>query len=188
MSVQRIAGRYAKSLLEMAQEQKKLDRVVGDVEAFQRATQNRDLFLLLKSPIVNADKKLSALKALFGGKFDELTMAFLRILVQKGREPFLPDITQEFMAQYKKLQNITTVKVTTAQPLSAAALQALKQKLEADVDIKSVELETAVDAELIGGFVLEMGDHIYDASVVHKLDNLKRQFTGNEYVSKVVQK
>jgi F-type H+-transporting ATPase subunit delta len=188
MSVQRIAGRYAKSLLEMAQEQQKLDRVVGDVEAFQRATQNRDLFLLLKSPIVNADKKLSALQALFGGKYDELTMAFLRILVQKGREPFLTDIAQEFLAQYKRLKHITTVKVTTAEPLSKASLQALKQKLEADAEIETVELETAVDETLIGGFVLEMGDHIYDASVQHKLDNLRRQFTGNEYVSQIVNK
>lgn len=188
MSVQRIAGRYAKSLLELAQEQNKLDKVLGDIQSFRQAAGNSDLAMLLKSPIVNADKKKAVLDALFSDKYDELTMAFMGILVNKGREPFLQAIADEFLAQYKSLKNITSVKVTTAQPLTEAGLKALQAKLEADADIKAVELETAVDKDLIGGFVLEMGDRIYDASVTHKLDVLKRQFTGNKYVSKIEKK
>ncbi|RME93746.1 MAG: ATP synthase F1 subunit delta [Bacteroidetes bacterium] len=188
MSVQRIASRYAKSLLELSQEQNKLERIVEDIKSFQQATQNRDLYLLLKSPIVKADKKMSVLEAIFGDKYDELTLAFFRILVQKGREPLLSEIAAEFLAQYKDLKHITTVKLTTARPLREASLQALKKKLEADERIETVELETATDADLIGGFVLEMGDRIYDASVQHKLESLKRQFTGNTYVSQIVKK
>jgi F-type H+-transporting ATPase subunit delta len=175
MSVQRIAGRYAKSLLDLAREENKLDRVLEDVKSFQSASKNRDFYLLLKSPIVNARKKLSILDALFLGKYDEMTMAFLRILVNKGREPYLPEVAEEFITQYKKIKHITTVKVTTAQPMTAAALKALEAKLMAsDTTATSVEIETAVNPELIGGFVLEMDDKIYDASVAQKLEDVKR--------------
>lgn len=175
MSVQRIAGRYAKSLLDLARENNKLDRVLEDVKSFQAASKNRDFYLLLKSPIVNARKKLSILDALFLDKYDEMTMAFLRILVNKGREPYLPEVAEEFITQYKKIKHITTVKVTTAQPMTAAALQALEAKLMAsDATATSVEIETAVNPELIGGFVLELDDKIYDASVAQKLEDVKR--------------
>ncbi|WP_020538443.1 ATP synthase F1 subunit delta [Lewinella cohaerens] len=175
MSVQRIAGRYAKSLLDLAREQNKLDRVLEDVKSFQAASKNRDFYLLLKSPIVNSRKKLSILDALFLDKYDEMTMAFLRILVNKGREPYLPEVAEEFIAQYKKIKHISTIKVTTAQPMSAAALDALKAKLTAsDATAKSVEIETAVNPELIGGLVLELDDKIYDASVAQKLEEVKR--------------
>lgn len=175
MSVQRIAGRYAKSLLEMAQEQNKLERVLEDVKSFKKASENRDLYMLLKSPIVNARKKLSIIDAIFDGKYDELTMAFLRILVNKGREPLLPEIADEFIAQYKKIKGITTVKVTTAEPLTAENLAALQAKLtSSEVTANTVELETAVNKDLIGGFVLELDDKIYDASVAQKLEDVKR--------------
>lgn len=175
MSVQRIAGRYAKSLLDLAREQNKLDRVLEDVKSFQAASKNRDFYLLLKSPIVNARKKLSILDALFKDKYDEITMAFLRILVNKGREPYLPEVAEEFITQYKKIKHISTVKVTTAKPMTAAAMEALKAKLTAsDATAQSVEIETAVNPELIGGFILELDDKIYDASVAQKLEEVKR--------------
>lgn len=175
MSVQRVAGRYAKSLLELAQEQNKLDRVLEDVKSFQAAADQRDFYMMLKSPIIKGDKKQSIIDALFNGKYDELTMAFLRILIKKGREGALPEIANEFIAQYKRLNNVSTVKVTTAKPMSKESLAALQAKLTAsDATDTTVEIETAVDPELIGGFVLELGDKIYDASVAQKLEELKR--------------
>lgn len=189
MSVKRIAGRYAKSLLELAQEKNKLERVTEDVQSFQQSLDNRDLYLLIKSPIVNAAKKVAIVDELFQGKYDELTLSFLRILINKGRESYLPEIMDEYLHQYKHLMHITTVKVTTATPISDAALEALRQKLQASgVTDETVEIETAVDSELIGGFVLEFDDNIYDASVAHKLDQLKREFQDNHYVSKIMKK
>lgn len=177
MSVQRIAGRYAKSLLDLSQEQNKLDRVLQDMTSFQKASQNKDLAMLLKSPIVNTTKKQSIMKALFAEHFDETTMAFLALMINKGREPYLADVAKEFIAQYKRINHISSVKVTTAKPLTEASLNDLRKKLEAsNVTDKTVEIETAVDENLIGGFVLEIGDQIYDASVAQKLEELKRTF------------
>ncbi len=177
MSVQRITGRYAKSLIDLALEQNKLERILEDVQSFKKVSENRDFLMMIKSPIVQASKKMSVVKALFDGKYDKLTMSFLRILIQKGREPYLPEIADEFIAQYKSIKHITSVKVTTATPMSATAITALQRQLEASPQTDtSVEIETAVDAELIGGFVLEFDGNIYDSSIAHKLDALKREF------------
>ncbi len=190
MSVTRIAQRYAKSLIDLAVEQQKLERITGDVQAFQSATKNRDFYLLLKSPIVHADKKGNILKALFGGKFDELTMSFLQILLIKGREAYLPEIAAEYMAQYKAIQHITTVKVTSAAPLSKEAIEEIKAKVIASGATEpNLEIVTAVDPSLIGGYVLEFGDRLYNDSVAYKLNNLKKSFSSrNMYVSEVVKR
>lgn len=177
MSVQRITGRYAKSLIDLAQEQNKLERILEDVQSFKKVSENKDFYMLIKSPIVQASKKQSVVKALFEGKYDELTMGFLLLLIQKGRESLLPEVADDFIAQYKKLKNITSVKVTTATPMSATGVAALKKQLEASTKTDtSVEIQTAVNPELIGGLVLEFDGNIYDSSVAQKLDELRRGF------------
>ena len=187
MSVHRIASRYAKSLIELAIDQKKLEVVTEDVRLFQKLVKNRDLYLLLKSPIVHADKKKQILKLIFESKLDELFMAFLNILVSKGREAYLPEIAEEYVLQYKQVKHISTVKLTTASPLTKELQKAIHEKLEASkATDEHVELVSAVDPALIGGFVVEFEDKIYDASVKHKLDRLRKEFRENFYISKIV--
>ena len=185
MSVQRVASRYAKSLIDLAQEQNKLDRILEDIQSFKAAVANRDFYLLLKSPIINGPKKIQIFKELFAGKFDKLTVAFLDIVTRKSRETYLPEITEEFIAQYKALQHISTVKLTTATKLNEAAIAKIKEKLVAsDVTDLNVEIETAVNPDLLGGFVLEFDDKLYDASVAHKIKQLKKEFAKNTFVKK----
>ncbi|MEZ4992008.1 MAG: ATP synthase F1 subunit delta [Saprospiraceae bacterium] len=187
MSVQRIASRYAKSLIELSVEQGKLERTMEDVQSFLEVTKNRDFYLLMKSPVVSASKKLSILDALFKGKYDELTLAFLRILVNKSREAYLPEVAEEFIHQYKKLKHISTVKVRSAAPLSEATLQRIREKLTASkATDEKVELVTEVDPHLIGGLVLEFEDLVYDASILHKLEKMHREFGDNLYVSQIL--
>ncbi len=68
MSIQKIAGRYAKSLIDLAIEQNKLEVIKEDVKLFKSVTSNREFYLVMKSPIINAGKKQSILKAIFEGK------------------------------------------------------------------------------------------------------------------------
>ncbi|MCB0606974.1 MAG: ATP synthase F1 subunit delta [Lewinella sp.] len=190
MSVQRITSRYAKSLIDLAIDQNKLDRVFEDVKSFQAATKVRDFYMLLKSPVVSTGKKNEIIDKIFSGKLDELTMAFLRILVNKGREPYLPEIASELIHQYKKLKHISTVKLTTAAPVGAETVKAIQAELEkSSVTDQFVEVVTAVDPELIGGFTLELEDKIYDASVASKLEKLRKDFTSrNLFISQVSKK
>ena len=182
----RVAGRYAKSLIDLAVERGNLQSVVGDIEHLNEAMKNRDLYLMLKSPIINSGKKESIMKTLFAESFDTVTMSFINICIAKKREDILPEITADFLAEYKKMQSITTIKVTTASPLSKDALDALRNKLIDSSDTaKNVEIETVINPDLIGGYVVEFGDKLYDASVAHKLESLKKQFKNNIYESQI---
>ncbi|HFC00517.1 MAG TPA: ATP synthase F1 subunit delta [Phaeodactylibacter sp.] len=176
MSVTKLAGRYAKSLLDLAQEQGKLDTILGDVESFKEATNNRDFYLMLKSPIVNATKKRNIIKAIFEEGFDKMTMAFTDIILTKGREEYLPEICEEFINQYQGLKNITSATVISAAPLKPETLEKIKNKIRSEMtDGGTVEIETKVDASLLGGFVIKIGDKLYDASVASRLKKLKKE-------------
>lgn len=183
MSVTRIASRYAKSLIQLAKEQNKLDKVLKDIESFKQAISNRDLYLLVKSPVVNTDKKHQIFKELFGKRYDDLTNSFFDIIIRKGRESYLPEIAVEFEKQYKVMQGITAVKITTARAISDTELKRIKEKLlESNITAKSIVFTTEVDPDIIGGFVIRIEDNLYDASIARKLKELKKEFSVNKYV------
>jgi ATP synthase, F1 delta subunit len=183
MSGIRIAARYAKSLLDLANEQGKLDRTVDDIKLFLDAVDHRDLYLMIKSPIINLDKKRSVFKALFENKVDELTASFFDIVIKKGREAYLPEISKEYLNQYKKLKNITSAHVTTAEAMDDAQMAKIKAEMKRlGLATGEVELTTKIDPEIIGGFVLQVEDRLYDASVKSKLTKLKKEVLDNSYI------
>ena len=183
MSVNRIATRYAKSLLDLAVEQDVLSTVNSDIASFIKMTENKDLYLLLKSPIINATKKEAIFKVLFGDKFNKLTNAFLTIVLKKGRETYLPEIAKEFINQYKVLIGLTTVKLTTATPMDAANLAEIKKRLISSSETaKDVEIITNVDKDIIGGFVIQIGDKLYDNSIAYKLKQIRQSVSNKEFV------
>ncbi|MEK7255367.1 MAG: ATP synthase F1 subunit delta, partial [Bacteroidota bacterium] len=123
----------------------------------------------------------------FSSKFDPMTMAFLKILVKKGREALLRDIAKEAISEFRKIKHITTVRLTTAVKLSDSVVEAIRKKLDAsDTTDKNVEITTRVNPELIGGFVLEYDDKLYDASVTHQLEQAKKGFKDNLYISQII--
>ncbi|MEZ4798487.1 MAG: ATP synthase F1 subunit delta [Flavobacteriales bacterium] len=179
----RIASRYAKSLLILCQEKNAVDAVLADMEMVGNTiTGSRDLELLLLSPVIKTDTKVKVLDKVFGNHVGEITKAFMTLLTNKGRESMLSEIATSFVAQVKEFKNIVTAKVISAAPFDAETqnvVKALAEKLAAG---KSIELEQKIDADLIGGFVLTVGDHQVDASVSGEIKNLRREFEKNPYV------
>ncbi len=187
MSAHRIAVRYAKALFEVALEQGKLERVLQDIRAFEKLCQVREFYLLLKSPIIKADKKARILDGLIKGHFDELTIKFIHLLVRKGRERYLSEIAQAFIEEYKHYKHIVTVKVTSAVPLSQATLDKICQRLKEVGLVKGeIELITKVDPTLIGGVQIEFEGKRIDATVAHQLDKVAREFKDNLYISQII--
>lgn len=177
MSVSRIAGRYSQSLIDLAVEQGKLDRVLSDVQTLKQALGNRDLSLMIKSPIIHASNKIAAFDAIFQDKLDELTMSFMRLITKKGREEFLPDIVDSFMDHYRKLKNIIAIKIISAVALSEEQVEQIKNKVGATPGFEgTIEVSKEVNPSIMGGVIIEIGDKKYDASVAHQLDKLKKTF------------
>ena len=131
MSATKLAYRYAKSIIDFSIEQSKLEEVMSDMLALNNVTDNnRDFYMMLKSPIVNGDKKMEVTKLIFGGKLSNITESFINILMIKNRESYLPEIIDAFIAQYNKHKGITPVKITTAISLSKEATDEILNKLK----------------------------------------------------------
>ncbi len=181
MAETKVAGRYAKSLLSLAIERKTETKMFADMQLVQNTiAHSRELGLLFKNPIINTDKKVNIINALFKGKIDDVTLAFLTIITNKKREFYIEDITRQFISTYKTHVNIETAVVTTPVALDdklRAQVMAIVKKIAKG----TVELEEKIDKDLIGGFVLKMNDNQYDASIESKLRDLRREMKINLY-------
>ena len=188
MTNPRVAARYAQSLIELARERGQLETIKADVDTLLAMGKNRDFALLLTSPIVAPGKKQAILTSLLEkANADKLTRLYVKLLIDKGREVDMLGILNEFNAQYKKIKHVSTVKLTSAVGLSAATLNSVKQQLVASgMTEATIDLETAIDPELIGGFILETNGRVYDASVSHKLKAMKTELRKpNVYVNQL---
>src|SRR5690554_1750746 len=178
MSVIRVASRYTKSLLELAIEQGQLEAVHQDMNRLLAlAASNREFKVMLQSPVINAEKKLNVLNALFAKTATPLTTTFFDILAQKGREAVLLDIAKEFHRQYNLHNNIQEAEVVTTYPLEEEMRNSFVGLVREISGKPKVELKQKVDEELIGGFILTVGDKQIDESLSSKLNQLKLKFT-----------
>lgn len=186
MQQPRLAGRYAKSLIDLATEQNQLEQVYADMKYLQAlCQQSREFVNLLKSPIIQADKKGKIVEAVTTGKVSKMTEGFNRLLVQKGRESVLPEIVDAFIEQYNEIKGIHKVKITTAVAVSDELKQQIVAKIKAETPLQNIELETAVKDELIGGFTLEFHNNLVDASILRDLNDIRKQFLENVYVQNI---
>jgi F-type H+-transporting ATPase subunit delta len=105
--------------------------------------------------------------------------------VVKGREKHLVEMVASFMDQYNKENQIIKATLTTAVPVEEKTVEELRKLLLSNEDTKGVEMQTKVDPEIVGGFVLQYGDMLLDHSVERKLQLIKKQIQDNTYISKI---
>jgi len=176
------AIRYARSLYSLAAERNELDAVYQDLFLLgQTIGENRDLALMLQSPIIKSDKKADILNMIFEGKLGLTTMAFLNLITRKRREMHLEEIARQYVRLHLENNNIEEALLITAVPVD----EAFKSKIIALVEQHThhkVVLEVKTDATVLGGFVLRFGDKQIDTSLQRDLQLLRREFDKNLYV------
>lgn len=180
----RAAQRYAKAILSLAKDKKAADAVEKDMHSISRTVLNsKDLEDMLTSPVVKNSIKKSALFEIFKD-LDGVTKGAIDILLENGRINILHLVARRYIILYNEMNNVQQAVVTTAVPLNkeleSAVLSKVKELTGSGATIKNV-----VDEDIIGGFVLRIGDLQYDASVARNLTRLKRELKDNTYVSKI---
>lgn len=187
MSVSKISGRYAKSLLDLASEKGLLDQVNGDVNTVASACDNKDFSLFIKSPVINVDKKVNVFKGIFDGKINKLTQSFLELLIQKGRESMIPSICSSFIQQYKSLKHIRSAKLITATNLTDTEVNQIKNKFQSWLKAgETMELTQQIDSSIIGGYIFQMDGRQVDATVKRNLDSMKTGLYDTSYTNLVI--
>ena len=182
----RLANRYAKSIIDLSIEQNQLELICSDMKLILRICKsNPDFVAVLKSPIIKSDKKGKIIEAITSDKVTKLTSLFIQLLINKSREPNLPEIAQAFVNQNNLINNIRKVKLTTAVAVSDEIRNSFIANLKALESVSEVEMETVVDESLIGGFILETEEKLIDGSILRDLKDVKKQFMNNDYMHKL---
>lgn len=179
----RLASRYAKSLIDLAVEKNSLEDTLADIKYLDSlCRQSNEFTNMLRSPVINSSKKQQIITAVVGDSLKQLVQAFVKLLITKGREQNLPEIAAAFIQQYKVMKSIRDVKLTTAVPATDSLKQAILDKIKAELPGYEIELKEEVNEDLIGGFVLQTEDKLFDASVRRDLNDVMTQFRKNTYV------
>jgi len=173
----RIAKRYAKALIEIAEELKKLDRITQDVQLIDSMIRSsRDLQLFLKSPIIREDKKREIIQEIFAdSRVDPIVLKFILLLVEKKREDLLHDIVKVYQELYDEKVGVVTAEVITALELNGNEMKKIEKKILELTGAKKVKAIYKVDPSILGGIIIKIGDTVYDASIKRRIQLLREQ-------------
>lgn len=173
----RAAIRYAKAVLQFATEANTTDVVFDDMQTVHATVgASKELQLMLKSPVVKREDKKQALMTIFKGQ-SETTKGLIGLLVDNNRTAILDGVAASFIDLRNEAQGVKVAYVTTAVALSPELEQKVLAKVKEMTGSESVTIEKTIDAAIIGGFILRVGDLQYNASIANKLGNLKREFS-----------
>jgi ATP synthase F1 delta subunit len=171
--MQEIADVYARSLFEVASEQKQLDVVKEQLGQFADAlNSNRDIAIFFFSPYFSAAEKKDGLKKAIDGALP-IFENFLEALIERHRMPVIFRIRVEYEKLWDKANKRLPVSVKTAVPLDPATLESIGARIGGQTG-EQVELTATVDPDIIGGIVLRVGNRIMDASIHSRLEQLRQ--------------
>ena len=178
MSESRAAIRYAKAILDLAVDKKATDAVEKDMRSIVATiSESKELRQMLSSPVISGATKKETLLKIFKGSH-AISEGLIGMLVDNKRVSILNEVALKFIILNEQQKGKDVAYVTTAVPMDAAMEKKILKQLTT-ITGNELTIENTVDENIIGGFVLRVGDLQYDASIVNKLNNLKREFTNS---------
>lgn len=171
--MQEAARVYAEALFDVAKEKGKLDAVRGELAQFVDAVDgNRELQVFFFSPYFSSAEKVAGLKRAVSDADAEL-VNFLELLIEKQRMPEIFRIRRQLDELWKQENRRIDVTVTSAVTLEPSVVEKVGEEIERQTGQK-VELSSRVDAEILGGIVLQVGNKVLDASIRSRLEKLRK--------------
>jgi F-type H+-transporting ATPase subunit delta len=175
MSHFRITSRYAKALLDLSIERNTTEEVEKDVELIVEIFENnRNMIVMLKNPIILPQKKQAILDKVLKVQVSEVTYKFMEVIVRKNRSNLLYEIMKMFNTKYKEYKHISDAIFYTATESTQESKDAVVKMLS-EATGETINLESIVDEEILGGFMIRYHDRLLDASVASKLRDLRKE-------------
>ena len=178
MLTSKVAKRYAQGLLDFTQESGNTESVFNEMKDIVKImSQSKDLNQFFSTPIIDARKKEAIALEIFKD-FSPVAKNIIRLIIKQGREAQLKNIAQEFINKVEDIKGTQRISLVTATKLSEQNIQ----KIIADskmVNVTNYDLETIIKPDILGGYILRVGDQQIDASVRTKLSNIKKEFQLN---------
>jgi F-type H+-transporting ATPase subunit delta len=172
--VEEIAAVYGRSLFEAAQDADKLDEVREQIGQFADAlADDHDLQIFFFSPYLSSDEKKEGLRKAVTDA-DPLVQNFLELLIENHRMPALMRIRREYDRLWDEENKLLPVQITSAVELDEQTVKQIGDRIGEQTGRK-VELSSNVDPDVLGGLVVRVGNTVLDASIRHRLDQLRKQ-------------
>lgn len=175
MNVSQISVRYAKAFFNLAKSKNSIDTIYKDVELILNVLENsKPLQIAFESPVIRTSKKLSVFSEIYKKHISELSYNFLKTIFENKREAYLKLILLNIISYCKSEKGIKKALLTTAVPISEKIKQELTKKINEGYQCDA-ELSEMIDEDIIGGFVLQIDDVQYNASLKLQLNNIKNK-------------
>lgn len=173
-----VSKTYGDALFEVAQEENRLDEFFDEAKAVLNAFKtNEELFKVMSHPKIVKEEKIQIITDIFSGKVSEELVGLLRMIVDKDHFGEVDEVLTYFIEKVKEYKSIGTAYVTSAMELTDAQKAAVEKRLLETTKYVKFEMHYNVDAELIGGMVIRIGDRVVDSSVRTKLYDLTRELS-----------
>ena len=170
------ARRYAEAAFEIAERDDSMEAWLAAFEIAGQRLMDPELTRLLSNPSVPTASRVEVLERVVGDDITGAQRDLLSLMVRRGRFEQLPAVIREFQRLYRQREGIVEATVTSAASLDDAEIKALRSRLEAMTG-KRIELSQEVDAELLGGVQVRVGDQLIDGSVAGRLERLRNDFS-----------
>ena len=173
-----VSNTYGDALFELALEENKIDSLQDEVEAVLVALKdNEDLNKLMNHPKITKEEKVALVEDIFKGRVSMELTGLMRMVTEKGHYPEMNSVLEYFLGRVKEHKNIGTAYVTTAMELSEVQKAAVEKRLLETTKYVEFEIHYQVDAAVIGGMVIRIGDRVVDSTIKTKLHDLTRELT-----------
>ena len=166
---------YAEALFQVARAEEMLDRVEEELTRLNKSLEsNAELREFLSTLQISPDGKKSALSQIFGQKISPVTLHWIDMVVDQGRQRRLPAIIEAFLTLAQDAREKVTAEVITSVPLSEDLAKRLEQELS-KITKKRVFLKPMVDDSILGGVIVKIENKVIDGSVRHRLEEIKNE-------------
>jgi F-type H+-transporting ATPase subunit delta len=181
MDLSKISVRYAKALYLIGKEKDLLDQMKNDIVLISgNMSSVPDFKSVIESPVIKPSQKIKAVNLIFKGQIQELTLNFLNILIKNKREDSLAGICRRFLDIYSKEKGIKTALITTAIDIDQNISKVLSEILAKEFNAK-IEIEYKQNPDILGGYILKVGDQQFDASVANSLRKIKQALVKTDF-------
>jgi F-type H+-transporting ATPase subunit delta len=176
MNDSKIPVRYSRALFQLAIEKNLLDNVNGDMLFISEICKMDEVKEVLESPVIVPSKKTAIFHSFLDKNVEKITLSLVDLLIQNGRETYLPAVARRFKDETLKYKGVTETYLTTALPVNDKTRKEISDMIALIFKTK-VELKETIDKEIIGGFILKVNDNFIDASVRNKLRKIRRELS-----------
>ena len=178
MKQNQVAKRYALAVYEIAKENNSIEETAEQLKLVEEVVNNTNLVdTFFENRKVSRAQKKEVIQTSFQGKISDTLLNTLFLLIDKNREGILFNLVEEFTKLKNIEQGIDEAHVYTAQALTDAEKQAFEATFLKASGKETLTIVNIVDASIIGGFKVRIGDRIYDGSVSNQLKRIQRRMT-----------